>query len=321
MAQLVQAALRAEKSLKGAKDQLKKQQVKLAKEAQKGQPQKTAETVALFDQGVQSAQQILRFSHDNVPAELDFSRPWVLSCAAWAGEALAACKAELDAFKVSFDIGRKDNKGIRASTSLDVTALQFDLRAKLMSALGDAHKAAFQDTAKMPMVRKQMEGVSVFGIDHGYDRVSTESAGLPCFRFTLEGCRKVVMTEGLQLLGYMQRKGVSGHISVARQAAFFRNLNAAALAEFVDQCSLYTTTLEAGDLLYLPFGAVQGELVHHVTYGWRLAAAISPKADKNMLTAIRTRQEDLNQIKQSSTAGDEAKTKAEVELELLKELA
>ena len=87
----------------------------------------------------------------------------------------------------------------------------------------------------------------------------------PVFRLTLDGTRRLVLTDGLQLLGYMQRKGVAGSIGAARQGAFFRNMTSAALEEFVGECSLYTTTLQTGDLLYIPFGAVLGEQVQQVS--------------------------------------------------------
>eukprot|EP00971_Amphidinium_carterae_P207285 4112377-Amphidinium_carterae.1 len=49
---------------------------------------------------------------------------------------------------------------------------------------------------------------SIFGIDINYDKITAESMCAPCCRLTLKGSRKVILTDALQLLGFMQRKNV-----------------------------------------------------------------------------------------------------------------
>jgi len=316
---LTAAALKAEKSLKGAKDQLRRQQEKVAAQSAKAKAQeKTSTALPLFDQGVALAQQVQRFSVDNLPETLDFSRPWVLSCPAWVGEASAACKPDFESFKVAFDIGRKENKGMRASKPISAQEMDFKLQDKLADLL-KKYPGALRDVTGLPALSKQAAALTLFGIDVGYDKVSTESAGLAVFRLTLEGTRRLVLTEGLQLLGYMQRKGVAGTIGVARQGAFFRNMSASALEEFVGECSLYTTTLQGGDLLYIPFGAVLGEQVQQVSYGWRQVAPVSCQVDKNLTTAVKRRLEQVATAKQASQSQEE-QAKLDVELELLREV-
>ena len=135
--------------------------------------------------------------------------------------------------------------------------------------------------------------VSFFGLDQGYDKVACESASMPCVRYNLLGARSVVIADALQVIGYMQRKGVAGNINMARMASFFRSVGATTLADFQAQCTLEQATVGPGDLLYLPTGAVVSELARACNVGLRVPLVVDGKANPNARGTFARRREDI----------------------------
>ena len=264
LTQLLQNSLKAERSIKAGREQLKRQKMRLAAAQCKKGAEQASPVVALFDQGVSVARQIKRVSMAKVSeADLDFKAPFVIEAADFVKDVAAAFNSDLDGFKASFDICRKDQKCARASKCL-VTEFESDLTfapkvlEMLKGALVPLEKAG--DTLKKAML------LSVFAIDAAYDKVSAEPALVAAVRLTMAGARSVVVTNWLQLLGFCQRKGMQGPFPVARLASFLRSMNPDMLAAYADECGLWTTTLGLGDMLFTPFGAVVGEKVSILTW-------------------------------------------------------
>ncbi|CAE7366870.1 unnamed protein product, partial [Symbiodinium sp. CCMP2456] len=120
LSQLLGACLRAEKSIKGAQDQLKKQAERRQAEAQKpkANPAPT-DAAALFDQGAAVAEELPRYQLADLKDEsFNMSAPFVIVAPEWAVKAEAekgAFKLGMDEFRTSFDMTRKQQKGIRVS--------------------------------------------------------------------------------------------------------------------------------------------------------------------------------------------------------------
>lgn len=90
---------------------------------------------------------------------------------------------------------------------------------------------------------------------------------------TVEVTRALVMAQSLQLVGFMQHKGAGGTITNARQASFLLSMSVAVLAEYV---SYLLQLFVSEDLLYCPFGSVQGLNVQSMTYGVRIPVRVKP---------------------------------------------
>ncbi|CAK9012540.1 unnamed protein product [Durusdinium trenchii] len=332
LAQLVASSAKAEKSLRSAKDQMKKQKTRLAaaavKEGAKNGASQSNQSLPLFDHGVALAHQIKRFDMKDVQEDLDFSQAFVMHSPDWTAKAVSALKADIDGLKATIAIGAKSGsgeslKGFRASKTIaqdgdgaSVEALNFSTRVQ---ELFQKTKACFPQDKFAPALAKQAVP-TIFGIDAGYDKVSGEACGMACVRLTTEGVRTIVLTEGLQLLGFMERKGSSAPVSVSRQASFFRSMSASLLQEYASECSLYATTLNAGDLLYVPYGAIQGELVQTASYGVRMPLVVCGTRAKNSSLALKRREDECAKAMAATNLTPAIKTKLESEMAVLKDL-
>ena len=124
-------------------------------------------------------------------------------------------------FKVTFDEDRKKTKGIRVSLRLEATgdnSVQ-EMTGAIYQIFEPAK--ALADLTTSPERLKPSLVASFFGVDAGYDKVSAESFGLATGRLCLEGTRRVVATEMMQLSGFMERKGIAGPIPAAKMTSFF----------------------------------------------------------------------------------------------------
>ena len=330
--QLMAAALRAEKSIKGAQDQLKKAAAKREADARKpkatGQkPGEEGFTSALFDQGVAAAEQMVRVQLAELKAgalELDYSKPFVICANEWVADARkdqsSFCLA-MNEFKSAFDEARKAKKGIRVSKPADPSLMtSFEFKGLLSDALKKSKTGGCVPEESMPEELKPLMVGSLFGIDAGYDRVSGETLGLPAVRLTLEGTRQVVVTEILQLVGFMTAKQVSGKMDVVRCSSFFKCLSASMISEYKAQCNLYASTLSPGDAIYVPCGSLCAELVSASTVGLRCPIMVPLKVHKNSSASIKKRIADLA-TKQEESGEEEGKKCASETAALKKWLA
>lgn len=144
---------------------------------------------------------------------------------------------------------------------------------------------------------------------------------MACARLCLEGTRGLIATPSMQVTAYMQRKGVSGVISTARQSNFLRSMSLAVLNEYVAECGLFAATLQPGDLLYCPYGSIQGELVQQLTFGVRVPLVVKPEKDPNVVMGVKRRlQETELTLRAGTNQSPETKQKLTFEIELLKEI-
>ena len=314
--QLVGAAGRADKALKSAIEQLKKQASKKQAQASKGKKSES-HTTALYDQGVSLASQIVRVA---LGGKVDASTPFIMDCSALVSSFMAEGKASQQAvasFKVSFDEGRKTTKGLRVSKALDTSVSD-----KSVQELQEGISKIFEPTKalvdravleKAEKLKAYMQP-SLFGIDASYDRVSAEALGLATGRLCLEGTRCIVTTDMLQLHGFMERKGIVGHISVSKMSGFFKAMHPSMLSEYQKECTLWTSTLSTGDFLYTPYGFVQGELVSQASLGVRWPLVCTMNAHVSAVIGAKKRKEELDRVLSGACAPDQAtKLKAEAE--------
>ncbi|CAE7317742.1 unnamed protein product, partial [Symbiodinium sp. CCMP2592] len=271
IAELLSLTARAEKFLKSAIESLKKQEQKKLAEARK--PKKVENpTVALFDTGAEKAESIPRRSPDEVLQQRDLARPFILrldEAVSHAMKELSGTRVQIDQFQESFDQARAKQKGIRMSKAMEMGGDQS--RAELMNKVAEIFKSTQGMVPRKTMstsLLKYMD-MSIFGVDVNYDKVSAEGLSVATGRLCLRGTRAVVMTEMLQLQGFMTRKGIGGVMSVQRMSVFLRSMNAQLLNEYASVCTLWAATVADGDFLYTPYGFVQGELVTQATIGIR----------------------------------------------------
>ena len=317
MQQLLSATGRAEKFLKSAIENLKKAEQKQAAEARK--PKKPDhDSISLFDQGIEKASQIPRHAAGSVIAKADVARPFILEVNAWVGELLqegSGPRAQVDNFKTAFDVARGKQKGVRLSKALDSDPGSTMYLGKVEEVFRSSDTLAARSSFPASLVPHTMS--SIFGVDSSYDRVSGEGLGLATVRLCLQGTRQVVMTDMLQLKGYMERKGVSGAINSVRMSSFFRHMSPAIVAEYGKECTLWASTVSAGDLLYTPYGFLQGELVSQVTIGIRTPVIVKASCYPNVEVAVKVRKDEMELHVSSESA---LKDKAEVEIPLLQDL-
>ncbi|CAE7794880.1 unnamed protein product [Symbiodinium sp. CCMP2592] len=323
LSQLLGACLRAEKSIKGAQDQLKKQRDRRQAEAQKPRPNPaSSDAAALFDQGAAVAEELPRYQLAGLKdATFNMSAPFVIAAPEWVVQAEAEkgnFKLAMDEFITTFDVTRKQQKGIRVSKVPEhpLEDDSFDMRKLSLQALG--HGPEIRDlpaTASAELIKAMSP--SFFGIDAGYDKVSGEYLGLPVLRLTAYGTRKVVLTEMLQLVNFMvNKKGIQGNITVARCSSFFKCMGPQVLKEYKEQSLLFTGTIAKGDVLYLPCGSLCAEYVTEVTVGYRLPVLLNESViDKNIMATLTRKTEEL---KAAASSSSDSK-KAEMDLKLLEE--
>ena len=303
--QLLAGALRAEKALKASVDKAKKLSEKASAKAMKAKvAEPSTATLPLFDQGINHATPILQHKLADLtkaesPAEPDLSRPFIVRVEDWVASALqekTALRVAVDDFKTQFDLMRAQQKGSRASKALDLDAadvrFDFGLEVGKMFKRGSVvGKDALEACAQQQII------LSVFGIDATYDKVSSECAGMACVRLNTAGARCVMITCAVQLVGYMQRKGVEGVITTSRMSGFFRSLGISAIADFKASCSLETATVGPGDALYLPPGAIVAELCHTCNIGLRWPIIVHGSVSPSIGLAFQRRQEELEKLK------------------------
>ena len=98
--QLLQMATKAERSIKAAKEQLKRQKLKAAvAEVKKAAKEDVKETVAIFDQGVAAASQISRITFAEAAGKLkdfDLSAPVVIEAKDILSDALKSVQSQLN---------------------------------------------------------------------------------------------------------------------------------------------------------------------------------------------------------------------------------
>ena len=323
--QLLAAAVRAEKSLKSGQDRAKKLAEKKATDQRKGGQGEATNSLPLFDQGANAAAEIPRLNLADClkaesPVKADLSCPFVVQVNAWCKEAQkegSPARLQIDEFKTSFDSMRQTQKGARGSKALENGAGRsgdFNFTALVASLLQPT--GAHLPVSEVPgPVQKQMR-ISIFGVDKGYDKVSTECASMACVRLSLEGTRSVVIGDSLQVVGFMQRKGITGSITTARFTSFFRSMGVAVLKEFLGECTLHAGTIAAGDLLYLPAGAIVAELCQDCVIGLRWPVVARSAADKNMVATFRRRKEEAEQ-QRAAAEQEEMKARLEAEIELV----
>ena len=308
----MQAATKAERSIKAAKDQLKKRLLQqAAAQTKKGKDDAAAGRLAIFDQGVEAATQLQRLSMDDVSKKTDmsFDVPFVVQGTDWLAKAVESVTSQLDGFAASFDIARTQRTALRASKVVDddsATQAWFNL-FKETKALVSA------DSAGVALKKQLVQ--SMFAIDVNYDKVTCEACSLAGVRLTLKGTRSLIATSSFQLQHFMERKGVPQPIPVPRQAAFFRSMNPDVIQEYVKECSLWAGTLVAGDLLYLPFGAIVGEKVTELTQGLRLPMLTTSASTPNLDQCLQAKKEELEKV--IAAGNDEAKTKAQGVLDVV----
>ncbi|CAK9001116.1 unnamed protein product [Durusdinium trenchii] len=323
MTQLLAATSRADKAVKSAVEQLKKQTAKQQADASK--PKKpagqAAAQVPVFDQGVAGATAVQRVAAD---CSFDMSKPFSLDCSSWVSELMkdgAKCRQCVDSFRDSFNDARKKSKGARVSKAVEDS----EVLAALQSKVDDLFLKSGRVVARDSMTKQLQDAlqVSLFGIDASYDKVSGEFLGCAVARLSVEGTRTVVMTEVLQLQGFMQRKGIAGLITLAKMSAFFRAMNVAMIQDYQKECVLWSCTMGPGDFLYVPYGFVQAELVQQPTVGVRVPLVCKHSAHENSSLCLSKRKADCErQLAEKGDSGgasaaagvDAAKLKQEIAL-------
>ena len=82
---------------------------------------------------------------------------------------------------------------------------------------------------------------------------------------------------------------------------------------------MWTTTLTAGDLLFVPFGMLVGERVTSPTFGLRFPLMLNGLKQANMAQALdKKKQEYESSLAAAKT--EEAKSRMKTELEILQEM-
>ena len=166
LSQLLQNAAKAELSIKAGREQLKRQKVRMAAAEGKKGAQSATPVVALFDQGVAVGRQIKRVALDKIAdADLDFKVPFIIEAPNVVKDVTAAYASELDGFKASFDICRKDQKLARASKGL---APDFESDITVAPKVLQMLKGGVLPAEKMGDTLKKATLLSVFAIDVAY---------------------------------------------------------------------------------------------------------------------------------------------------------
>ena len=233
----------------------------------------------------------------------------------------AKCRQCVDSFRDSFNDARKKSKGARVSKAVEDS----EVLAALQSKVDDLFLKSGRVVARDSMTKQLQDAlqVSLFGIDASYDKVSGEFLGCAVARLSVEGTRTVVMTEVLQLQGFMQRKGIAGLITLAKMSAFFRAMNVAMIQDYQKECVLWSCTMGPGDFLYVPYGFVQAELVQQPTVGVRVPLVCKHSAHENSSLCLSKRKADCErQLAEKGDSGgasaaagvDAAKLKQEIAL-------
>ena len=129
----------------------------------------------------------------------------------------------------------------------------------------------------------------------------------------LSGTLRVIVADSLQLSSYIQRKGVEGLTTAARMGRFFRSMGLGTVADFTSSCTLESGTDGLGDLLYVPAGAIIGELCHTCSIGLRWPVFVRGIASPNISLSCQRRRDELEKVVQMT---DTAATKTAIEQEM-----
>ena len=295
MNQLLSATLKADKAVKSAIEQLKKQAAKQQADASKAKKASGGQgptQLALYDQGTSGATVIPRVAADH---RFDLSKPFTVDCSSWASDIMKdgeKFRHEVDGFRDSFNDTRKKTKGVRVSRAFVDASIPTVLEDKLEGMFKNSgHVIPHSD---LPQSLQDSLKTSLFAIDAGYDKVSAEFLGCATARLCIEGTRAVIMTEAMQLQGFMERKGIAGPIGLPKMSAFFRSMNVPLITEYQKECAMWSCTVAAGDLLFTPYGFVQGELVQQATIGCRVPLVCKHAAHENGTVAVKKRKEDVD---------------------------
>lgn len=313
ISQLLAAGSKAEKALKAAVEQLRKQAEKKQSAASKPKKGTTTQppTAPLFDMGASAATAIDRIA---MGAAVNASKPFVVDCSALVSAFLqegSVCKQQVGAFEASFNTARKTSPGTRVSKLLETNPQLTEMIEKAHAIFNPA-QGLVEGSVFPEDFKKQHMLPSLFGIDASYDRVSAEALGMATGRLCLQGTRVVVMTEMMQLQGFMERKGIQ-NITVAKLSAFFKGMHGPMITEYKKECSLWFSTVAAGDFLYTPYGFLLGELVSQPSLGVRLPLVCKSTANPNAVMALTKRKEEADRLVSASSASGEEQPKQKLE--------
>lgn len=322
LAQLLAATTRAQKSVKSAVDQLAKREAKQQAAASKAKKADEANnaTNPLFDQGAAAAKAIPRVA-PGPGVTLEVSKPFCVSAATWVSDFMGDGKSsrkEVDGFKDGFDAARAKSKGTRISKAFAEDENMKEVTSYIASLFKDSNVMVpaenWSDALKSTLV------LGMFGIDVGYDKASSEFLGTATCRITLEGTRVVMMTEMLQLHGFMQRKGVTA-ANVGKMSAFFRSMSVSVLQEFQKECTLWTCTVGQGDCLFAPYGFLVAERVQQSTIGIRVPVLCKSSSHDNSLVALKKQADDLaRELNEGASLPEAEKKKVAHEKALVSDL-
>ena len=279
-------------------------------------------TIPLFEQGVIASRGITSHSFEALtkldqPTVPDLTRPFILHKDEWCSSAKqeqSDLRVALDEFTASFDVVRAQQRGARASKTvgLDRAKTPFDFGGEAQKLFKGSSQGIISEH-QLPDAVKQQVVLSMFGMDQAYDKVASESAGVACVRLNLSGTRRVIVADSLQLLGYMQRKGVEGLITTARMGSFFRSMGPGTITDFTSSCTLESGTVGPGDLLFIPAGAIIAELCHSCNIGLRWPVFVHGSASPNISLSFQRRRDELEK---SARATDRVATKTAIEQEM-----
>lgn len=322
IAELLSTALRAEKAIKAGIDRAKKAAEKKQKDEQKAaKATEAAGAIALYDQGVAMATAIPQVNLKDVASNgQDLACPFIVKANDWVSAAMkeqSPLRLEINNFCVSFDDMRSKQKGARASKAVECHGGDFAL-ANVASSLFKAGDLAAAEKFGANLKRQMV--TSIFGIDQNYDKVSCECCPMSSLRLTLEGARTVVVADTLQLVGFMQRKGITGAISTPRLCSFFRSLSATTLNELKEQCTIFAATVGVGDVIYVPAGAVVGELTRAKNIGLRHPVVVHGSASPTISLTFQRRKDELESQVQAAGQNDPIRAKLTPEIKVVEDL-
>lgn len=320
IAELLSTALRAEKAIKAGIDRAKKAAAKKEQDEQKARKAtEQAGVIALYDEGVAMATPIPAVDLA-ARGDLDLARPFIVKANDWVSRATkeqSPMGLEISNFATSFDAMRAKQKGARASKAVECTGGDFDFGSLVQALFKEGSLVADQNIGEH--LKKQLAS-SPFGIDQSYDRVSCECCSMSSIRLTLSGTRSVVVADTLQLVGFMRAKGVTGTLTTPRVCSFFRSCSTPMLTELKDQCSIYAATVGPGDVIYVPAGAVIGELCRSVNVGLRRPVVVHGSVSPTIALTFQRRKEELEGMVSAASQSDPIRAKCAPEIAVVEDL-
>ena len=162
-------------------------------------------------------------------------------------------------------------------------------------------KATCLWTSAPKLVVQPVLGVAIFGIGSNYDKDSRENASMACARLTIKGVRTALVTNSMQLIGFMARRGLQGPITEARMASHWRGMPAQLTTEYAKARTLFGATVAAGDMIYIPFGSVIGGRARDVNIGCRFGLLLKQLYDTNLVDGVDKKIEESTLTNSSPT--------------------